>query len=448
MSAAPVDRSNRPRRRTADDVASAVYWTEGMLLAPQHFQLASKRSEELLHYHASVLSPFHWGLIELDPPQLKDGELTILSLEAVMPDGLIVSHPGKGGSDLTIKLTEHIEAIQGKAQTIFLTVEAHRKGVRFDQRYKHSNQQVNDETSAEDDLSVEVEVLQPKIQLTFAGDLANSSIALPIARVEMGGNAVVLSKYEAPWLQVRNGSVLHAICDKLAAELRWKADSLAKSIKDSSESLHGAQLLETRMLIHSMVSGLPALEALIDSDAAHPFSLYLALASIAGNLAPGTVPPRLPAYDHDDLLRVFADVDRKIRKIMKQAIHAPFELHTFDFRGDAFRLRLRKAWAGHELMLGVRAPEGANLADVDQWVNECTIGESDDALDNLLLNRSIGLKRKRVTDSALPPSSGVVLYELKTPAAGSFDGERELVIKNDNPGRPAEIQLYVTTMEK
>jgi type VI secretion system protein ImpJ len=445
VSGAPADRNVSTHRRAADEVTPAIHWTEGMLLAPQHFQLASRRSEELLHYQASIVSPFHWGVIELEPPQIKDGILTITSIEAVMPDGLVVSHPGKGGSDLTINLNKHAEAIREKAQTIFLTVAAHRKGVRFDERYNHSKQNVTDETSAEDDLAVEVEVLHPKVHLTFGGELASSSIAVPVARVEISGSAVVLSSYEPPWLQVRNESALHRICSELADLLRKKATSLATSIRNSSESTHGAQLLETRMLIHSMVSPLPALDALIDTNAAHPFSLYLALLSVAGNLAPGNVPPRLPAYDHEDPLRVFRHVEEKIHAIIEQAIHAPFELHTFEFKRDSFRLRIKPAWAGHELMLGVRAPEGANPSDVDQWVNECTIGESDDALDSLILNRSIGLRRRRVTDAALPPSSGVVLYELKNPNASSFAAARELVIKNDNPGRPAEIVLYVNT---
>lgn len=36
--------------RHADDLPAAVQWHEGMLLAPQHFQVRALRQEELLHW--------------------------------------------------------------------------------------------------------------------------------------------------------------------------------------------------------------------------------------------------------------------------------------------------------------------------------------------------------------------------------------------------------------
>jgi type VI secretion system protein ImpJ len=413
-----------------------------MLLNPQHFQLASRRADELVHYYASVLAPFYWGVVDFDPPSLADGNLTIARVEAVMPDGLVVNHPGSGESELRINVESHLASIREKPQTIFLTVAARRNGVRFDQRYKRIDQNVHDESNADDDLTVEVGVVHPKVQLNFADHLTDTAIGFPIARVEMHGSEVVLSKYEPPRLQVRSRSALHTVCSDVARLVRETATSLATSISHSSESTQGAQLLETRMLIHSLVSGLPALEALIDCDAAHPFPLYLSLASLAGNLAPGNVPARLPAYDHEDLLWIFESVRDTIRNIKRDAIHAPYELHAFVFRDDSFRLQIRSKWVRHKLMLGVRAPLDGPAQDVDKWVLESTIGEAG-RLPTLRSYRSVGVKRERLGGDALPASSGVTFYELKEPYGDVAD--KELVIMNDNPGRPAEIVLYVNT---
>lgn len=42
-------------------IPSPIQWHEGMMLAPQHFQQAASRTEELLHYHLMSANPFHWG---------------------------------------------------------------------------------------------------------------------------------------------------------------------------------------------------------------------------------------------------------------------------------------------------------------------------------------------------------------------------------------------------
>src|SRR5436190_1813629 len=61
MSTARERRKGRAQT-TAREVPGAIQWHEGMLLAPQHFQWLSLRQETLLQYHASAISPFHWGV--------------------------------------------------------------------------------------------------------------------------------------------------------------------------------------------------------------------------------------------------------------------------------------------------------------------------------------------------------------------------------------------------
>src|SRR6185503_10016287 len=90
----PIGRRKGRAQTTAREVPPPIQWHEGMLLAPQHFQQLSLRHELLVHYHAAQVSPFHWGVryLEIDPVPLTDGILRVLDLEAVMPDGLAVSH--------------------------------------------------------------------------------------------------------------------------------------------------------------------------------------------------------------------------------------------------------------------------------------------------------------------------------------------------------------------
>ena len=79
--------------RDSSKITEAIDWHEGMLLAPQHFQQLALRQEELLHYHAAALAPFHWGVLrrDIDTAALTEGLLRVGGLEAVLPDGLVVS---------------------------------------------------------------------------------------------------------------------------------------------------------------------------------------------------------------------------------------------------------------------------------------------------------------------------------------------------------------------
>jgi type VI secretion system protein ImpJ len=443
MSATAPERRKR-QRRGAQQVAPAIHWHEGMLLAPQHFQLASRRAEELLHYHVLAISPFHWGLIEFARTPLTEDVITVTKVEAVMPDGLLVMQAAEDAANLAIDLkkAEYRAAIEQGPQTVFLTIAARNPGERFEKRYGFADEHIQDENSAGGEL--EVAVLRPRLELTLTDSLPESSVGFPIARVEMRGSGIVEQKYEPPWLQVRKGSAIHTLCNELAVWMRGTAVSLEASIRHSSKSLHGVELLETRMLIHGLVSPLLAVEALLDSNVAHPFSLYVALASAIGNLPSRRVPARLPAYDHDHLLDVFGAVKKTAEEIKRTAIHAPYELHPFVAKDRSFRLQIEPSWVHHKLMIGVAAPEGAKPTDVDRWVIESTIAEAGE-LAHLLSVRATGVERKRVDGDVLPGASGVAFYELGKLKNDFAVASRELVIKNVNAGGPEEIVLYVNT---
>src|ERR1700733_11087197 len=115
----------------ARDIPEAVHWTEGMLLAPQHFQLAGRRLEALLAYHLSHLLPFRWGIrrVAYSGALLRQGRLQILELEAVMPDGLVVVHPLEGAAPLEIDLKSQSDALRTAPATVHLVVMADRAGM-------------------------------------------------------------------------------------------------------------------------------------------------------------------------------------------------------------------------------------------------------------------------------------------------------------------------------
>ncbi len=75
-------------------VVDRIEWHEGMLLAPQHFQLMSARLDSLVAWQTLTAAPFSWGVrrLVLDAGLLPAGTVRVLALDAIMPDGTAVSY--------------------------------------------------------------------------------------------------------------------------------------------------------------------------------------------------------------------------------------------------------------------------------------------------------------------------------------------------------------------
>ena len=73
-----------------------VAWTEGLFLRPQHLQHQDLYFEEQLRHRLSIVDPFHWGVreLEIDEEALLDNRISITHLDAVLPGGTVLQHPG------------------------------------------------------------------------------------------------------------------------------------------------------------------------------------------------------------------------------------------------------------------------------------------------------------------------------------------------------------------
>lgn len=464
----------RPRRKgrataTAHDVPDAIQWQEGMLLAPQHFQQLGRRHEALLHYHASLASPYHWGVRHrrIDPVLLVDGVLRVLELEAVMPDGLIVSHHPDEGPDLSIDLSAHADEIKRGPVPVYLAVIAGSgrasvargglgggrsgsasEGMSEGARYVAlEGDPVSDENTG--DGEVRVPRLRPHLRLLVTHDPPPKFVTLPIAELTYANESFALTPFVPPTLRVTGGSPLGKLCDALATRLREKAVFLSEQVREPSSAVRMAQLLETRALIHSLVAALPPFEALVRSGTAHPFPLYLALCSLVGHMAAvgrSLVPPALEPYDHDDPLSSFEEARAFIEQALREGLSESYAAYTFYLAEESFFLKFDGAWMSRSLILGVRGRSGAQEREVEAWVEGAVIA-SKSRVPELEQSRTRGVTRKRIeSDADLVPARGVLLYTLGVDQRLVVP-EELLEIKNpDDPSgklRPVEIVLYV-----
>ena len=445
--AAPGTRRKGRARTTARDVPPAIQWHEGMLLAPQHFQWLAQRQESLLHYHASAVSPFHWGIrhLEIDTVKLVDGLFRVIELEAVMPDGLVVSYSAGDGPDLTLDLTQ-LADIKTKPALVQLAVVARTRGLALAERYSfEESTPVPDENTGEGDLPLLV--LQPRLQLIAGDEPAPKYISFPLAQVQYEHEVYTRTRFEPPMLRVAPGSALHGLCSAVTTRLREKAAVLADQARSTADA-HAPQRLETKLQIHCLVGELPAFEAILGSGAAHPFQLYAAFCALLGHVAGvsrSLIPPPLDRYDHNDLMATFEQVRASISRALDEGIHEAYVAYPFTKDGEEFRLFFDPDWMTRPLVLGVRAPVGMPAREMAAWVAACIVG-SRSQVESLRDRRMTGARRKPIeADADLVPASGVTLYALTADPEFITPGEDLIVLR---PGEssvrsPEQIVLYI-----
>lgn len=437
---------------TARELPGAIQWHEGMLLAPQHFQWLSLRQESLLQYHAAAISPFHWGVrhLEIDRVLLVDGVLRIVELEAVMPDGLVVSHTAGEVPDLSVDLASRADEMKQRPLMVYLGVTARGRGrLAFEERYGSiEGGPVADENTGEGKLPMPV--LQPKLALVAGEDLPPKYVGFPLAEIAHGNEGFVRTPFEPPWLRVGPGSATYELCLSIAARLREKALFLADQARTPSIATKADQLLETKLLVHCLAGELPAFEAVLRTGVSHPFPLYVALCSVLGHVAGlgrTLVPPVLDPYDHNDLRATFAQAQAFIDRAVSEGVHESYTRYVFNHEGDEYRIAFDPAWTTRALFIGVQAPSGVSDQEMAAWVAASVIAGAA-SIPSLRDRREMGLRRKRVdSDTDLVPPRGMSLYSLTTDTRILTPGEDLVIINPATEGQlrpqPDSIVLFV-----
>jgi len=74
---------------------SKIVWSEGMYLAPQHFQAQNRFFEDSLHFATSSLwnETYGFAACEVDPDALQNGILALSHARGIFEDGLAFDMP-------------------------------------------------------------------------------------------------------------------------------------------------------------------------------------------------------------------------------------------------------------------------------------------------------------------------------------------------------------------
>lgn len=426
-------------------IPEAIQWHEGMLLAPQHLQQLSQRSESLVHYYLHAISPFFWGVreLEIDQKLLVGGMFRVLKLEALMPDGLVVSHSAGRDGDLQISL----QNVQQQA-TIHLAVPARSLAATKGDlpRYESiDGEPVVDESTGDGEISIPR--LKPKLRLV-AGEVPAKYVSFPLAKVQYKNEAYVPVEFIPPTTLVPAGSPLWEICSVTAAKIRERALFLCEQVRSPASASRVPLMLETKYRIQNLVCALPPLEAVLNTGMGHPYDLYKAFCLLAGHLAGlgyAMVPPVFRAYNHNDLYATFIELQEFSFAMLEEGIPESYMAIPFQLVKKTFSLIFDAAWREQRLFLAMRGQAGMSEKDVVAWGEQCRIG-SESVMRSMRDKRILGAGRQLIQSyESLVPARGVILFGLECDPQFIKPDELLLVVNDSESAgmHPAEVILYV-----
>ncbi|HEY2538718.1 MAG TPA: type VI secretion system baseplate subunit TssK [Stellaceae bacterium] len=440
-------------------IPEAVQWHEGMLLSPQHFQLAARRTEALAAYLSEAAAPFCWGVqrLQIDASLLLEAVFRVVELEAVLPDGLLVIYPASDDEprlELDLKSAE-IDA-QKAPVTVHVAVAARTEhassGGLLRYRSVEGSPVIDDNTG---DNEIRVPRLRPALSLHLTPSPlhppSSKYVSLPLARIALREETFVPESYEPPRIMLARDSLLHRCARGVAVQLREKALTLGEHLQSARLQGGESHEQETARHLSAIVRTLPRLEALLQSGVAHPFPIYLTLCDVVGDIAVigGQLNlPQLSGYEHRDALPPFTEIATYVERMLAMLREASRSIRFARHEGGRFSILMRPGWVAETLIVGARIGPGQPSDAVRDWMDSALIASSS-RMRNTRENRVRGAVREIVVevpelDLVAPPN--VLLYRVIAETVAIVP-EDTLEIggfpEDPGHGQPVELLLYL-----
>ncbi len=295
-------------------------WTEGLLVSQHHFQAQDRYHEDLLRERLSTLRRFGWGVaaLEIDDRLLQAGQFGLRRLVAVWPDGVVVQCGGASGDPLPEPrpFEPHMRAEDATLDVhVGITNEGGANVVPYgeavtQQRFARVARSVDDANTGGG--AQELEFAVPNLRIVFGTERRERMVTLPVAQLvrQADGRAVVRDTFVPPVLDIAAAPFVTSGLRRVLGAMVARQRELAAGRKQRSSSSIEFHYTDARRfwLLHTLSGAIPTLSHLLDAEPVHPEEVYLALATLVGQLATFSADTDLsivPRFDYGRLGDVF-----------------------------------------------------------------------------------------------------------------------------------------------
>jgi type VI secretion system protein ImpJ len=307
-----------------------------MFMHPHHLQQADLYFEQLLASRIGALTPYGWGVIdlEIDEEALANGQLQLLRFAAVLQDGLFIQFERGQVEAPAARPVEQFFKTSMKSLEVYLGVPRERDGAASYEtpdrpsdraRFKHSVRDVADLGAAEN--VVPVTFAQRNLRVLFGPESRDDFECIKIAEVVRSpAGALALSEaYVPPSLRI---SASRYIVDGLRSALKamvGKRRELAESRRQrDAASMEFTGQDVTRYLQLSALNGLiPVINHAVEAGDLSPQMAYLLLCQTVGQLStfhPTIDPTDLPKFEYSQLYATFSGLFERLQVILQGVV--------------------------------------------------------------------------------------------------------------------------------
>lgn len=483
-----------------------VHWFEGLFLRPQHFQAADRHWTEVIQTSEQWDHPYNYGVyaIEWSKEALANQQFELHTLKARMRDGTIVSLESGNEPDridlrgalgevaqTLVKLDEAFNS--ASSVRVYLAVPKlqlgrqnvappngaveHARSVEFDQT-------VQDESLGGNDQPIRVKAINAKLLLSNQ-DLSGYEL-LPIAQIRRASEERAVPRldpeYIPPLISVQAWSglgrdIIRAIYDIIGQKL----EILAQQVSNRGIGLDSRDPGDTErvLMLSELNEAHGVLSVMAFAEGIHPLTAYTELCRIVGKLSIFGRERRttdIPAYDHEDLARIFQWIKLRIEALINSVRDYEYEQRYFVGVGMGMQVTLEPKWFNSDWQWYIGVNKGELTEQecrelLSQGQLDWKIGSSRQ-VEILFKHRAQGLQLQPVDRliRALPARQEWIYYEVDrkdSPAwrdvqetqtlamrlkdslienADRLQGERRLVVNLRGKKAPLQFALFAVPM--
>src|SRR5450755_438079 len=357
---------------------SKIVWSEGMYLAPQHFQAQNRFFEDSLHFATSSLwsETYGFAACEVDPDALQNGILSLSHARGIFEDGLAFDMPecdplpqSRSFAGLFSPTADHLTLALAVPRWVPEGKNCELELVPNDSsRYACQVETLHDENTGRDEKPVPLG--RKNLRLIVESEANANLLTLPVARVirDGAGRFVNDPTFIPPCLQTSASPRLMSLLSRLVEILEDKSTAVSQEQGQQAKGrfqtgMTGRQVSQFWFL-HAINSSLTPLRHFLLSKHGHPEELFREMSRLAGALCTFGLdahPRSLPNYDHIHPDRCFDLLDEHIRRHLEivvpaQAIVIPLkQTGRYFFEGE---VQDQRAFGRGRWVLGIRSPIG------------------------------------------------------------------------------------------
>jgi len=402
-----------------------VVWSEGMFIAPQHFQQHDRYLENLIDGRTRPLSSAGWGFSQLtfDDGLLAQGKLAIVSACGLLPDGTPFNIPQDDIAPSPLSISDDV-----RDEVVYLALPLRRAGLRDTvedggplegARYISQVREVRDD-NAPFESRTPVTVAGRALRLLTDSQGLHDYTAMGAVRIrnKRTEQSLVLDEtYVAPVLDVAASLPLAMFRSELLGLLKQRAAALAGRVVASSAG--GASEIADFMLLQLVNRASPLLDHLSQVSPLHPERFFSELVSLAGEFATFSSAQRRPVafapYQHDDLASSFAPVMLALREALSMLIDSKATALTIEEKSFGIHVAMLndKTLIDHASFVLVVNADMPSETLRARFAQQSKIGSVEHIRDlvNLQLP-GIGLLPLPVAPRQIPFHAGATYYEL------------------------------------